>query len=58
MKSKMILFLIIILFSNTYSQLDRSVRPEPGPAPEIKLGDYETFELDNGLKVYVIENNK
>ena len=58
MKSKIILFLIIILFSSTAAQLDRSVRPQPGPAPEIKLGDYETFELENGLKVFVIENNK
>ncbi len=40
------------------SKLDRSVVPGPGPAPEIKVGEYQSFQLDNGLKVYVVENNK
>ncbi len=54
------LFFILFLFSvlNIVAQLDRSVMPKPGPAPEIKLGDYETFQLENGLKVFVIENHK
>ncbi|PKP04354.1 MAG: peptidase M16 [Bacteroidetes bacterium HGW-Bacteroidetes-9] len=38
--------------------LDRSIKPQPGPAPEINIGKYESFELDNGLKVFVVENNK
>jgi zinc protease len=38
--------------------LDRSIRPQPGPAPVIKIGTYESFELPNGLKVYVVENHK
>lgn len=38
--------------------LDRSVKPLPGPAPVINIGKYETFELDNGLKVFVVENKK
>ncbi|GAA4448420.1 pitrilysin family protein [Rurimicrobium arvi] len=38
--------------------LDRSQRPKPGPAPEIKLGKTETFTLPNGLKVFVVENHK
>ncbi len=37
---------------------DRSVRPKPGPAPEIKLGKTESFVLPNGLKVFVVENHK
>lgn len=40
------------------AQLDRSVRPQPGPAPLIQLGDFETFTLGNGLKVIVVENRK
>ena len=32
--------------------------PAPGTPPEIKMGDYEDFELDNGLKVIVVENDK
>lgn len=38
--------------------LDRSKVPQPGPAPEIKLGEYQSFELPNGLKVFVVENHK
>ncbi len=44
--------------SQSSSSLDRSQPPEPGPAPEVRVGDYESFTLDNGLKVYVVENHK
>ena len=40
------------------AQIDRSQMPEAGPAPEINLKDPQTFELRNGLKVLVVENNK
>lgn len=40
------------------SQIDRSNRPPAGPAPKIKLGKPQTFTLDNGLKVLVVEDNK
>ena len=42
----------------TDTGLDRTKVPEPGPAPEIQLGEYESFTLDNGLKVFVVENHK
>ena len=38
--------------------LDRSIRPQAGPAPLIKIGEYQSFELANGLKVFVVENHK
>ncbi len=38
--------------------LDRSIQPQAGPAPVIKIGDYQSFELANGLKVFVVENHK
>jgi hypothetical protein len=38
--------------------LDRSIRPQAGPAPIIKIGEYQSFELANGLKVFVVENHK
>lgn len=38
--------------------LNRSVRPKPGPAPEIKLGKTESFTLPNGMRVFVVENHK
>jgi predicted Zn-dependent peptidase len=38
--------------------MDRSHAPEPGPAPEIRIRDYKSFELKNGLKVFLVENHK
>lgn len=48
-------FLVIVPLN---AQVDRSKPPQPGPAPEIKLGKYEHFQLSNGLKVFVVENHK
>lgn len=60
-----ITFLPAIVFAQTQTlqktdskDLDRSIRPKPGPAPVINIGNYESFTLDNGLKVYVVENHK
>lgn len=39
-------------------ELDRSVKPQPGPAPSIEMGEYESFELENGLQVFVVENDR
>jgi len=36
----------------------RAKAPEAGPAPEIKLGDFQDFKLDNGLQVVLVENHK
>lgn len=59
MKSRIIITLLMIVFALPgFAQLDRSKKPAPGPAPEIKLGDYESFTLKNGLKVFVVTNNK
>jgi len=53
------IILLSVLFVNlTFSQIDRSIKPQPGPAPEIKIGEYQSFTLDNGLKVIVVENHK
>ncbi len=59
MKNK-ILVLMLILFtaSISFAQLDRSKRPQPGPAPEVKIGNAYSFVLANGLKVFVVENHK
>lgn len=40
------------------AQLDRSKQPQPGPAPKISIEVPGEFELKNGLKVLVVENNK
>ncbi|WP_083926290.1 insulinase family protein [Neolewinella persica] len=36
----------------------RAEAPAPGPAPVIKLGDFQDFKLDNGLQVVLVENHK
>ncbi len=36
----------------------RAKAPAPGPAPEIQLGDFQDFKLDNGLQVVLVENHK
>lgn len=53
-----LVLLLVVPVSATLGQADRSVYPEPGPAPEIRLGEYERFELPNGLKVFIVENHK
>jgi predicted Zn-dependent peptidase len=45
-------------FSQEKSKEFRSSAPKPGPAPKITLGEFSQFELDNGLKVIVVENHK
>lgn len=53
--------LILILVINTvlcYAQVDRSKKPEPAPAKEFEIGEYEKFTLKNGLTVIVVENRK
>ena len=36
----------------------RSAPPKAGPAPKINIGKANTFKLDNGLQVIVVENHK
>lgn len=57
---KIIFILFACLASSQMSaqNLDRSIRPTPGPAPIVSLEDPATFTLPNGLKVFVVENHK
>ncbi len=41
-----------------FAQIDRSKLPEPANPRPIEIGDFETMELKNGLKVFIIENHK
>lgn len=50
--------LFFVTISLGHAQVDRSQYPAPGPAPQINIGDAETFTLANGLKVFVVENHK
>jgi len=58
MKKYIVLLLFVLAGVQVMAQVDRTKPPKPGPAPKIQLGDYQTFELKNGLKVFVVENNK
>lgn len=51
-------FSLSLALSLSAQSPDRSIRPKPGPAPEVKLGKTESFTLPNGLRVFVVENHK
>jgi len=55
---KKLFFIILLLSLSIQAQVDRSKKPEAGPAPEIKIAEYESFTLENGLQVFVVENHK
>ncbi len=59
MKNSIWILAAFLMFSaGITAQIDRSKMPEPGPAPKINIDEPETFDLDNGLKVMVVENHK
>src|SRR5680860_84208 len=59
MKNNIIAFAAILFLSiGVNAQIDRSKQPEAGPAPKINIEEPESFTLDNGLKVMVVENHK
>ncbi|WP_462252786.1 M16 family metallopeptidase [Ekhidna sp.] len=59
MKLKNILMLVLTMgMIGAFAQVDRSKLPEPATPRPISIGDYESFELKNGLKVFIIENHK
>ncbi|MFO7924488.1 MAG: insulinase family protein [Bacteroidales bacterium] len=57
MKRLTLFILFIVYLVPLNAQIDRSTPPEPGPAPVIQIGDYQTFTLNNGMKVIVVENH-
>ena len=55
---KKTIYLLTSLFLTIIMQAQDRPQPKPGPSPAIKFGTTKTFELKNGLKVIVVENNK
>ena len=51
MKNILALISVFVLVTGAFAQVDRSKAPLPSPAREIKIGDYQTFTLKNGLQV-------
>lgn len=63
MKKQIISLLSIALLvgctaNKNIERTDRSKAPTPGPAPVPKIGEYQKFTLNNGLKVFLVENHK
>ena len=53
------LFIALVTISlSAQVTIDRSTAPTPGPARTPEIGSYESFELKNGLKVFVVEDQK
>ena len=51
-------FLSLLIFTPLHAEVDRTKKPEPGPAPEASFPDFTTKELPNGLKIFVIEDDR
>lgn len=59
MKNKIYIIIALLFISlGVNAQIDRSKQPKPGPAPKISLEKPKEFELNNGMKVLVVENHK
>lgn len=58
MKNTYLIIVLALLSLATEAQIDRSKAPKPAPAREIKIGEYQSFVLKNGLQVFVVENHK
>lgn len=48
--------ILLLIGGQAAAQIDRSQKPEPGPAPEASFPEFEETTLENGLKILVINN--
>lgn len=55
---RIFLILSLVFLAGADAAIDRSRKPSPGPAPEAAFPDYVTRELPNGLKVFVIQDDR
>jgi predicted Zn-dependent peptidase len=49
---------LLCIYVANAQKLDRSIQPKAAPAKEINIKDAKTFTLPNGLKVFVVEDNR
>src|ERR1700748_3193617 len=56
--NKIIIILLALVSTISHAQVDRTQAPKPAPAREIKIGEYQSLTLKNGLTVFVVENHK
>jgi zinc protease len=50
--------LLVLGITSVSGAIDRTQKPSPGPAPEAAFPDYTTKVLPNGLKVFVIQDDR
>src|SRR5215218_9890085 len=50
--------LLLGSWSFSHAAVDRTQKPSPGPAPEAAFPDYTTKVLENGLKVFFIQDDR
>jgi len=57
---RVIIFINIFLFVAVaaFAQVDRSVRPDAGPARAPEIGEADVITMKNGMKIFVVENSK
>jgi len=56
---KNIIYILLFCVPFFYNaQIDRSIIPEPGVAPQINIKDSKVFKTDNGINVIISENHK
>ncbi|MEN9919333.1 MAG: hypothetical protein RL662_1769, partial [Bacteroidota bacterium] len=58
MKKTIYILIALVMSVSLHAQIDRSKTPKSGPTPTINLQEADSFELPNGLKVFVVENHK
>jgi predicted Zn-dependent peptidase len=60
MKKKLVLFLMIIFTGSLLAQekIDLTQKPEPLPAETFQFPDYIETKLDNGIKVFIVEDHE
>ncbi len=58
MKKIFLTLLAAVFAASSFAQLDRSVRPEAAPAEPLDFGKYKVYELDNGITLVVVSNDK
>ena len=55
---RFIFLFLFVLISSSPAAIDRAQKPKPGPAPAAAFPDFKTATLQNGLKVFVIEDDR
>jgi predicted Zn-dependent peptidase len=58
MKNSLLIAALSIFSIAQAQQIDRSVRPKAGAAPEVKIKESETFRTASGITVVLSENHK